>query len=331
MRIFVSTVPFAEADPRPIENLREIGAEITINPLDRKLKDVDLAELIPGYDVLIAGTEQINEKVLAQADSLKLIARVGIGLDSVDLNAARRRGIEVTYTPDAPSPAVGELTIGLMISLLRSVHVSNLRMHQGEWNRFFGKRLSEVCIGLIGIGRIGSRVLRHLSAFNCRRILVNDILTELQLADSFNGAVRRVEKDEIYRQADIISIHVPLTQETRNLISKSEIEKMKPGVLLVNTSRGGIINEADLGRGLKGGRVGAAAIDVFDQEPYVGSLSEYDNCLLTAHMGSMSVDCRTQMELEATQEAIRLFKKEDLANPVPEFEYEVQRASRGSE
>ena len=121
MKVLVSTIPFAEINPQPIETLRNMGAEVTINPLGRKLKDVDLMKLIPEFDVLIAGTESINRKVLEKANRLKLIARVGIGLDNVDLIMARERGIMVTYTPDAPSPAVAELTIGLMIDLLRSV------------------------------------------------------------------------------------------------------------------------------------------------------------------------------------------------------------------
>ena len=151
MRVLVTTIPFSDKDKRPLELLNKAGAEVVINPLGRKLKEADLVELISDVDVLIAGTESITEQVLEVATQLKLISRVGIGLDSVDLLAARQRGIEVCYTPDAPSAAVAELTIGLMIDLLRSVQVSNHHIHRGEWYRCLGRRLSEVTIGIIGL------------------------------------------------------------------------------------------------------------------------------------------------------------------------------------
>jgi D-3-phosphoglycerate dehydrogenase len=131
VRVLVTTIPFSDKDKRPLELLNKAGAEVIINPLGRKLKEADLVELISDVDVLIAGTESITEQVLEVATQLKLISRVGIGLDSVDLLAARQRGIEVCYTPDAPSAAVAEMTIGLMIDLLRSVQVSNHRIHRG--------------------------------------------------------------------------------------------------------------------------------------------------------------------------------------------------------
>ena len=321
MKIFVSTVPFADVDPRPREALRGAGAELVINPLNRKLTESDLEALIGDYEILIAGTEPISESVLEKANRLKLIVRVGIGLDSVDLRAARKRDILVSYTPDAPSPAVAELTIGLMIDLLRSTHVSNLRMHKGEWYRYFGRRLSEVIIGVIGAGRIGSRVIKHLRGFNCRQILVNDIDTQISLPYHPTCTLERATKEQIYQEAEVISLHVPLTPKTRSLISEKELGQMRPDALLINTSRGGIVNEQDLFEALKKQQIGGAAIDVFEQEPYTGNLSTLENCLLTAHMGSMSVDCRTQMEIEACQEAVRFIKGEPLESLVPDAEY----------
>ena len=325
MRVLITTIPFSDKDKRPLELLNKAGAEVVINPLGRKLKEADLVELISDVDVLIAGTESITEQVLEVATQLKLISRVGIGLDSVDLLAARQRGIEVCYTPDAPSAAVAELTIGLMIDLLRSVQVSNHRIHRGEWYRYLGRRLSEVTIGIIGAGRIGSRVIRHLAGFDCNRILVNDSDSSLVLPGHPNCSVERSEKDVIYRDADIISIHVPLTAQTRNLVSRKEISSMRPGTLLINTARGGIINEQDLFNALESGHIAGAAIDVFEQEPYDGDLTSLDQCLLTAHMGSMSVDCRVRMEIEATEEAVRFITGELLQSAVPEAEYDNQR------
>ena len=165
-RVLITTVPFARANKLPLELMQTAGIEYEINPLKRKLKEHELMELIGGFDALIAGTEQITESVFENADRLKLISRVGIGLDGVDLIAAKRRQIQVCYTPDAPAPAVSELTIGLMLTLLRKVHIANGGMHNRVWSRHFGRRISEVTIGIIGYGRIGQGVLERLSSFS---------------------------------------------------------------------------------------------------------------------------------------------------------------------
>lgn len=322
-KVLITTVPFGDKNSQPLDQLQAGGIEYLINPIGRKLKEDELAEMISDFDVLIAGTEPITEKVMNRAPRLKLISRVGIGLDSVDLLAAERRGIQVSYTPDAPAPAVAELTIGLMLSLLRSVHVANAQMHRGEWHRYFGCRISEVTIGIIGTGRIGGRVLRHLAAFGSPRVLVNDLAPDHMVAPG--PKLEWVDKEVIYREADMISLHVPLTVHTKNMIRSEQIATMKSDTLLINTSRGGIINEADLAEALRNGRIGGAAIDVFGHEPYSGELTTLDRCLLTSHMGSMSVDCRTRMEIEATEEAVRFLTGQALGGLVPPEEYDVQR------
>jgi len=145
-KALITTVPFANKDPKPLELLEGKGVEYLINPLGRKLLEDELAEMVSDFDVLIAGTEPITKKVIEKAKNLKLISRVGIGLDSVDLLAAEKFGIHVSYTPDAPAPAVAELTVGIMLTLLRHVHVASSQMHQGLWHRYFGRRISEVTI-----------------------------------------------------------------------------------------------------------------------------------------------------------------------------------------
>ena len=251
------------------------------------------------------------------------ISRVGIGLDSVNLLAAKKRNIQVSYTPDAPAPAVSELTIGLMLTMLRSVHLSNMEMHKGKWHRFFGKRLSEVTIGIIGIGRIGKGVLEHLKGFGNPKILVNDISIKDDINNKFN--VKWSSKEEIYKKSDIVSLHLPLTVKTKDMIKKNDLLSMKCDAIIINTSRGGIINEQDLYEVLQSGHLSGAAIDVFESEPYNGKLCEIKRCILTAHMGSMSIDCRTKMEVEATKEVIRFLVNQPLEGIVPKEEYTVQR------
>jgi D-3-phosphoglycerate dehydrogenase len=321
-KVLITTVPFGEKNRLPIEQLKAAGIDYVINPLGRKLKEDELAELVSDFDALIAGTESITEKVMARAKCLKLISRVGIGLDSVDLVAAERHGIKVSYTPDAPAPAVAELTLGLMLSLLRLIHVANAQMHRGEWQRHFGRRISEVTIGIIGAGRIGARVLRLVSALGCQRILVNDTRPESCAVSPLK--LEWAEKETIYREADVISFHVPLTGQTKNMIRREHLLQMKKDAVLINTARGGIINETDLAAVMMSGHLSGAAVDVFDHEPYTGELALIERCLLTSHMGSMSVDCRTRMEIEATEEVIRFVRGLPLQGLVPAEEYNLQ-------
>ena len=324
-RVLITTVPFGEVDRRPLDLLDAAGIAYTINPLGRRLKEHELAGMIGDYAAVIAGTEPISDRVMATGNRLRLIARVGIGLDNVDLAAARTRGIAVTYTPDAPSPAVAELTLGLMINLLRGVSVADHAVRCGARQRIVCRRLSECVVGVIGCGRVGKRVIRHLrGAFTGVRILANDITPDWSSPDL--SSVEWTTKEAIYQHADVITLHLPLTPETNGLIGAGELARMKPDAVLVNTSRGNMIVEADLACALRRRAIGGAAIDVFGCEPYQGELRELDNCVLTTHMGSMARDCRGRMELEATEEVIRFFHAEPLRSVVPESEYAVTEA-----
>jgi D-3-phosphoglycerate dehydrogenase len=317
-RVLITAAPFAQIDRRPFEWLDAAGIEHVTNPYGRRLTESELANLIPGFDALIASTEPITARVMSAAPTLRMISRVGIGLDSVDLIAARRRGICVAYTPDAPAPAVAELTIGLMVSLLRSIHVAHAQMRAGEWQRLMGRRLSEMTVGILGVGRIGARVIRHLSSFGCPTV-ANDLVPNPEIS-----GVQWMGKEDIYRNADLISLHLPLTKATRNLIGTAELAAMRPGSFLVNTSRGGIVNEAALASALRSGHLAGAALDVFCEEPYAGELIRVPRCLLTSHMGSMTEDCRARMETEATENLLQFFKDEEPRQLVPESEYELQ-------
>jgi len=324
-KVLITTIPFGVKTSLPFEILENEGIEYLINPYNKKISENQLAEMIADFDALIAGTEPITEKVMNCANKLKIISRVGIGLDSVDLIAAKNRGVKVSYTPDAPAPAVAELTLGHIITLLRAAHVSNSQMHQGHWYRFFGRRLEKVTVGIIGAGRIGANVLRKITGLGASNILVNDISPNYELGTELN--LEWTNKEKIYKEADIISLHVPLTHLTKNMITKDQLLSMKSDAVIINTSRGGIINEEDLMVVMKSGHLSGAAIDVFEHEPYEGPLREVERCLLTAHMGSMSIDCRTNMEIEATEEVVRFLTGKALRSEVPQSEYDIQNQS----
>jgi D-3-phosphoglycerate dehydrogenase len=323
LRIFVSTVPFGEIDSYPVDIMkRDPNCEYVINPIGRKLKEHELADILKDFDILVAGTEPITAKVMDSAKRLKLISRVGIGLDNVDLAAAKARGIKVSYTPDAPAPAVAELAMGHILNACRMIATADRKLRDGVWQRLMGGRLSEKTVGIIGTGRIGTRMMRHLQGFAPKKILVNDLKPDAHLYELYHAEF--ADKETIYKEADIITFHVPMTRETCGMISKAQIELMKKDVVLINTSRGGIIDERDLFEALKAKKIGAAAIDVFKNEPYGGELVTLDNCYFTCHMGSCSTDCRFAMEKQATEEAMRFVRREKLELEVPEYEYQAQ-------
>ncbi|NQU57196.1 MAG: phosphoglycerate dehydrogenase [Rhodospirillales bacterium] len=327
-RVLISTIPFGERDSRPIELLADAGLDAVINPLGRKLQPGEIDEMIEGFDALVAGTEQITAETLDKATDLKVIARVGIGLDSVDLLAARERNVAVAYTPDGPSAAVGEITVGLMVNLLRGVTAADRAMRAGTWQRIMGRRIAKSTVGIIGVGRIGKLLIEHLQGgFPGVRILANDLEPDTAFGDAH--AVIWADKETIYREADVVSLHLPLTPLTRGLVGTTEMKLMKPTASLINTARGGIINEENLANALRDGLIATAAIDVFESEPYTGDLTRLENCLLTSHMGSMSEDCRARMETEAVEEIVRFFSRQPFANPIPEEEYDLAREMMG--
>ena len=317
-RVLITAVPFGEVDRGCLDLLEEAGVDCVRNPHGRRLTESELASLVPGVDAVIAGTEPITRTVIGAARRLRLISRVGVGLDSVDLAAAREHGVAVAYTPEAPADAVAELTIGLALSLLRGVHRANAAVRGGGWTRLPGRRLGAVTVGVIGVGRIGRRVVRLLSAFGAR-ILANDpVRTPLA------GLVEWVDKPTLFRESDLVTLHVPLTPSTLGLVGRGQLATMRPGAFLVNTCRGGVVDEAALADALRSGRLAGAAVDTFVDEPYHGELVGVDTCLITAHMGSMAVDCRRRMEHGAARNVVAFLRGEPLDEPVPESEYEVQ-------
>jgi len=317
-RVLVTAFPFGEIDRDPVRLLEAEKIPFTPNPFKRRLREEELAEIIGPYEALIAATEPITEAVLQRATNLRLIARVGIGLDSVALRAAQARGIAVTYTPAAPSPAVAELAVGQMLTLLRQTAIANQELRAGIWRRRIGRRLGLMTVGVIGVGRIGRRVIQHLSGWS-PQILAHDLREDLDFSGRTSCTWTDVET--IYRMADIITLHVPLTRRTRGMIGEPQLAMMKPDAILINTARGELIDEASLARTLRERPGFSAAIDVFEDEPYYGELTGLENCLLSPHLGSGTRDCRLRMELEAAQEVVRYFKKQAPACPVPEAEY----------
>lgn len=310
-RVLIAAQPYGEADPAPLELLTP-RAELIRHPHGRKITRDELIELLPGAVAVVASTEPYDAGVLDAAPDLKLIARTGVGLDSVDLEAARVRGVIVSYTPNANSDSVAELTVGLMLDLLRHVVRADREIRAGGWTRHIGRLLRGRTVGIVGFGRIGSRVARLLAPFGCR-VLATDLDPAVAETAKELG-VPLLPPNELAAAAELLTIHVPLTPETRGYVDADMLARLPRGALVVNTARGSIVDEAALLAALESGQVGGAALDVFGTEPYTGPLAQHESVVLTAHMGSCAAEARLAMELGAAQAVAAFLDGE----PVPD-------------
>lgn len=304
-RILIATSPFGITGSEPLDLLKATDWELIYNPYNRRLKSSEVAELIQDVDAVVAGTEPYTREILKNLKRLKVISRVGIGIDNVDLLACKEQNIQVTYTPDAPSQAVAELAVGNIINLSRHIIASDHSVREGAWNRFMGLLLSEMTIGVVGVGRIGKRVISLLKAFN-PKILACDLQPDYNFGEANN--IHWVDKDEIFRSADLVTLHIPYNKYNRHYVNRETIAKMKTNSYLINTSRGGIVDEEALKDALLQKHLGGAALDVFEKEPYEGVLTQMDNVIFTAHMGASARASRFLMEKGAAEDCIKVLK-----------------------
>jgi D-3-phosphoglycerate dehydrogenase len=299
--VFISTSSFGRVSPEPLEALERAGYRYRLNPHGRKLEPEETREFLVGIDGLIAGIELLDRKILTGADDLKAISRVGVGIENVDLVAADELGIRVSNTPDPPARAVAELALGGILALLRELIPADRNLRKGQWKKPMGQLLSGKTVGIIGTGRAGRSLTNLLVPFRCR-ILAVDVLPDPIWAKEHS--VEYTDVDQLLAQSDVVSLHVPLTEDTRHLIDQRRIALLKPGTFLVNCARGGLVDETALAENLRSGRIGGAYLDVFEAEPYHGDLIELPNTVLSPHIGSYAAECRLQMELEAVANLI---------------------------
>lgn len=295
-KIVVSTSSFDFEHNPTIQRLRSLGFTVIGNPHRRKLTEDEIIDLL-GTDTtaLLAGVEPLTKRVLANAKALRVIARCGTGMDSVDLHAAQQQNIKVSNTPEAPAQAVAELTLGLMLDCLRQIHHTDRSVRQGEWPRTQGRLLAARTIGIVGLGHIGRRVAKLCQAFGAKVIAHDPHLQ--QTPDN----IELVTLNTLLEQADIVTLHLPYTTDVHHLIDATAITRMQPGTIFINAARGGLVDEIALCAALNSGHIEAAALDSFEQEPYQGPLRECKQAILTSHIGSLARETRQRMELEAAE------------------------------
>ena len=281
--------------------IESMGLDYTLNDLGRKLTKNEINKIIPLYDYVIAGTEIYDRDVLNNAKKLKIISRVGVGLDNIDLDFALERKIKVIKTKTTPATAVSELTVALILNLLRKISQQKLGNNKREWQKQMGRLFYNKTLGIVGLGNIGKELVKITKGFNLE-ILAFDIYEDKNFAKEFN--IKYCSLDHLLSQSDIVTLHLSMNSANKNLINFEKLVKMKTDSILINTSRGDIINEDDLIRALKEEKISGVALDVFKDEPYKGELTTFDNAILTPHIAAYAIETRIDMEIEATKNLI---------------------------
>lgn len=298
----ISPSSFGESSAQPINILKEAGFEVVLNPYKRRMTPEEVLVLAKDCIGIIAGVENLDGNALSRLKNLRVISRVGVGLENIDLKAADELGIIIKNTPEAPVQAVAELTVGLILNLLRHISLQDRLMHAKKWEKKMGCLLSGKTIGIIGIGRIGKKVAELLKGM-AAKIVAYDLKPDRDWITRHHIEVMPL--DDLLSVSDVITIHV----SSRNiLLGDKELKMFKKGAYLVNVSRGEVVEENALYNALKSGWLSGAAIDVFSDEPYSGPLAELDNVILTPHIGSYALESRIKMECEAVGNLLAALK-----------------------
>ena len=287
--------------------------EVIYNTKGRPLQSAELVPLMKDIDGFIAGLDDVNESVIQAGNRLRVIARYGVGVDRVDLEAATRHKIIVTNTPGANSVAVAELTLGFILGLARNLCNANETTRAGEWQRFNGVGLRGKVVGLVGLGAIGREVELRLRGFNCR-ILASDPNVTAEQASQYG--VELVSLDQLLAQSDFISLHSPVLDSTKGMVNREFLKSIKAGAYLINTARGELIDEDALVEALQSGQLRGAALDCFCKEPPPADhpLLKFSQVIVTPHSGSHTDDAVDQMGWMAMQECLAV-----LQNQPPRF------------
>ncbi|HAH95773.1 MAG TPA: hydroxyacid dehydrogenase [Firmicutes bacterium] len=301
-RVLVTPRTFGATEGRAAQLLQEAGCELMRNPYGRLLTEDEMIALIPEADGIIIGLDPLNERVLERAVRLKVISKYGVGLDNIGVAAATARKIPVAFTPGTNSASVAELAFGLMLDAARHISASDRQIRQGQWGRFSGTQLWGKTLGLIGTGQIGQQLALRARGFEMP-LLCYDARPDYDWAQRVGASY--VELPELLRRSDFVSLHIPLSEATHHLIGAAELSLMKPTAIIINTSRGGIIDDEALRQALSEQQLGAAGLDVVECEPPQETpLARLDNVVLTSHIGAHTVEASAAMSLLAAENVV---------------------------
>lgn len=296
MKVKVSTLAFSN-NKTLVDLLLKDFPEALVNSEGKRVQGDDLVDYFKDTEAAIIGLEQITGEILDRLPSLKIIAKYGVGLDNIDIEACKGRNVEIGWTGGVNKRSVAEMALGFMLALSRNLYMTSNQLKELVWNKNGGDQLTGKTIGIIGLGNIGRELVQLLEPFKCR-VMVNDIVDVSDYAAEYGLEV--VSMDKLLSTSDIISIHTPFTKDTSNLFNKKAFDKMKPSAYVINTARGGIINEYDLKEALKKKIIAGAALDVYDPEPPVDQdLLSFPNLICTPHTGGNSYEAVVAMGVSA--------------------------------
>jgi D-3-phosphoglycerate dehydrogenase len=291
-----------------VRMLEEAGFKVDLRT---SITTEELVRVVEGYDALVVRSRtKVTEGVLAAAKRMRAVARAGVGLDNIDVEAAKKRSIAVVNSPEAPSNAVAELVLGFMLSLARRIPEADSSMKRGEWikSKLSGFELRGKTLGVVGFGRIGYLIAKKAKALDMR-VLAYDVIIEKLMDYVREAGAEAVTLDELLTSSDFVTLHVPLMPETRHMIGAREIEKMKKGSYLINASRGAVVDEESLREALKSGRLAGAALDVYEEEPPKDtSLTGLTNAVCTPHIGSETEEAQRANSTIVAEKLIRILK-----------------------
>ena len=291
-RILIGSRSFGATFPEHLEALRDAGFEVIPNDRGRAYRAAELLERLGSVDAIVTGTDELTAEVIASAPRLKLIAKHGVGLDNIDLEAAREAGVVVSATTGAMHDSVADLTMALLLAVARSVVPAHVSVAAGEWRPTTGMELRGRTLGLVGLGRIGREVALRAQAFGMV-VRAHDPYPDVEWAAAHDVVLSELE--EVVGMADVISLHAPGGGDGP-LLDAQRIAAMRPGAIVLNTSRGALVDEAALADGLREGRLGGAGVDVFADEPPEDSpLLGLDTVVLTPHIGGRTFDAQRRM------------------------------------
>lgn len=298
----ITSYPYGISSTDPLRVLEAAGITYRLSPYRRKHTPEETAALLGDVDILLAATEPLPARVLERGlPRLKHVARVGVGLDGLDVDFCRAHGIAVTYTPDAPARSVVEQVFGLLISLGRRFVEAHEGMRRGEWNRLTGVLWEGKTLGILGCGRIGKQVAEIARAFRIH-VLAHDIREDHAWAQQHQ--VTYVGREELFSRSLAVTIHLPYDHTTEDMVDEALLRRLPRGGYLLNTCRGEVLDEDALLRCLSDGHLAGAALDVYRHEPYRGPLSSLPNVILCCHQGSCSHDGRYAMEMGSAENAV---------------------------
>lgn len=298
-RILITPRSFGKTSNVPFEMLEKYGYEIIKNDTGKSYTEDELLKVIEDVDGLIVGLDPVTRKVLEKGKKLKAVSKYGVGVDNIDLEAAKELGIKVTYTPGANNESVADFAFALMLASSRKVNELDEIVRSNKWEKKIGIEVYGKTIGIVGTGAIGKGVARRASGFNME-ILAYDLYADEAFANQIG--MKYVDKKTLLEKSDFITLHVPLTDEMYHFIDSEELSMMKKSAILINTSRGGIVNEDALYDALKENKIAGAAFDVYEKEPPTNSkLLELKNILLAPHCGASTVDATNRMGVMAVQ------------------------------